>query len=98
MSWSLYGLRNFFSLMPFHCKFNFRREFILSECHLTALEKIFAVMVLFSGVNPVIINFEYVKERISEKYLSLYSIVDNNTQHTYVTVVGLTLKRAIFNG
>ena len=55
-------------------------------------------MVLFSGVNPVIINFEYVEKRISEKYLSLYSIVDNNTQHTYVTVVGLTLKRAKFNG
>ena len=32
-------------------------------------------MVLFSGVNPVIINFEYVEKRISEKYLSLYSIV-----------------------
>ena len=32
-------------------------------------------MVLFSAVNPVIINFEYVEKRISEKYLSLSSIV-----------------------
>ena len=61
--------------MSCHCKFNFRREFILQECHLTALEKIFAVMIALNADIIVIINFEYSEKRISEKYLSLSDIV-----------------------
>ena len=46
------------SLMSFHCFHTIRGKSTRAECHLTALEKLFAVIVLFTMNNPVIINFE----------------------------------------
>ena len=53
-------------------------------------------MVLFTSDNLVIINFERAVRLVTEKFISLYCIVEINTTTYYVTVVGLTLKRANF--
>ena len=69
----------------------------MQECHLTALEKIFAVMIALNADIIVIINFEYSEKRISEKYLSLSDIVAKQyNQHTYVVVVALILESTKF--
>ena len=81
------------SLMSFHCFHTIRGKSTWAECHLTALEKLFAVIVLFSANNLVIINFEEGERWIPENYLSLWKHCRKQyNQHTFVTVVGLTLK------